>query len=71
MGGLCDFPVDLWACGCALEELAHRRIVFRGESNRAVLVNIFKRLGTPKPPHVLTALPLLYDADILPPFKPS
>ena len=70
LGGVLSFPVRLWACGCVLEELAHRRIIFRGESIRAVLFNIFIRLGAPQPPRVLTRLHLFYDADMLPPFKP-
>ena len=38
-GGLFDFPVDVWSYGCVLDELAHQRITFRGESDSAVLAN--------------------------------
>jgi hypothetical protein len=39
------------------------------ESDYAMIINRFKRLGTSKPPHALTTRPL-YDADASPTFKP-
>ena len=42
-----NFPVDLWAYGCMLEELARRRVSFPGQSDYDVAINIVKRLGAP------------------------
>ena len=47
MGDAANFPVALWADGCMLEELAHRRMSFLGQYDYGVVVNILKRLGTP------------------------
>ena len=55
-GDYTNYPVDMWACGCLLEELAHVRVSFRGKSLYHVIDNIYKRFGTPTPPHPLTKL---------------
>ena len=56
LGDSANFPTDVWAYGCVLEELAHRRISFPGKSDLMVINNILKRFGTPMPPHPLRTL---------------
>jgi hypothetical protein len=55
LGDPASYPGDLWAYGCLLEELAHRRSSFQGQSDADVVHNILKRLGTPMPPHAFTS----------------
>ncbi len=54
LGESANYPVDLWAHGCLLEEYAHRRSSFPDKADYYVLINILKRLGTHKPPHAST-----------------
>ena len=56
MGDYTNYPVDMWAYGCMLEELAHLRLSFPGNSVYEVIDNIFQRFGTPEQPHALTTL---------------
>ena len=56
MGDPANYPVDLWAYGCILEELAHRRLSFNGESDYHLLDNMLKMFGTPDSPHPLITL---------------
>ena len=53
LGEFSNYPVDVWAHGCMLEEVAHRRRGFHGKSDYDVRIHILKRCGTPKPPHAL------------------
>ena len=79
LGEPANFPVDLWAYGCILEELAHRRLSFNGESDYHVLDNMLKRFGTPDSPHPLitpwrtrpTRCRSLTDTHDLPIYKPN
>jgi hypothetical protein len=52
-GGLLDLLVGVWSCGCVLDELAHQRVTFRGESDSAALANLLlgKSSSTHTPPH--------------------
>ena len=71
LGGLFDVPVDLWAYGCVLDELAHQRNTFRGESDSAVFANVLNNVGTLTPPRApLTTRHLYYDVGTLPSFEP-
>ena len=56
LGASTNYPVDMWAYGCLLEEFAHLRISFPGKSVCHVIDNLFQRFGTPTPPHALTIL---------------
>ena len=69
LGEPANCPVDLWAYGCVLEELAHRRTSFHGQYDYDVIVNIFKRFGTPSPPHSLLSSPWCIQRDNISVFK--
>jgi serine/threonine protein kinase len=40
--------VDMWSVGCIFYELAHKRLLFEGESEISQLFKIFQVLGTPR-----------------------
>lgn len=45
-----SFPVDIWAAGCIISELiSHGRILFSGEKNDEMILNIANVLGSPTP----------------------
>lgn len=39
--------VDIWSIGCIMFELAHRRVLFCGDSDIGQLFKIFEVIGTP------------------------
>ena len=52
-----------------LEELAYRRVSFRGGANYEVMRDTFERFGTHKPPHALTIF--YYLDEVFPKFTPG
>lgn len=40
--------VDVWSLGCIFYEIAHKKILFCGDSEIDQLFKIFNALGTPK-----------------------
>ena len=50
--------VDMWAVGCVLKELVYGRVSFKGNTSLDVVNSVFARFDTPKPPRVLTTLPV-------------
>ena len=56
LGDSANYPVDPWAYGCILEELAHKKISCSGHLDFYVIEGIFRRFGTPDKPHPLRTL---------------
>ena len=50
--------VDMWSYGCVLGELVNQEPLLRGQSEYEMLLDIFRRFGTPGPDSELARLPL-------------
>eukprot|EP01059_Diplonema_ambulator_P007637 TRINITY_DN17122_c0_g1_i1.p1 TRINITY_DN17122_c0_g1~~TRINITY_DN17122_c0_g1_i1.p1 ORF type:complete len:320 (+),score=43.54 TRINITY_DN17122_c0_g1_i1:52-960(+) len=47
--GITQPPIDIWSAGCILFELASGHLLFRSSTEVAIIIEIFRTLGTPTP----------------------
>lgn len=52
-----DYKIDIWSVGCVIAELISGEPIFKGETPHAQLVQMIKKLGTPKEDEVTAMAP--------------